>query len=463
VLYSILKPLIKVSLKAFFRKIEVIGTENLALDGPIIFVSNHPNAFLDALILVISQKPELHFIAGAEWFGKGFKNYVFREEFNMIPVVRPWLKKKGEAPAAEPDVLTNDEMFEQCYISLCVDKRIVIYPEGTSVTVPKIRALKTGASRIKVGADRYMKAAGMDKEVKIIPVGVNYYNPRTFQSDVILNVGAPIDFSDIKEEDPKELVKVMTDRMHQKMSELVFHFEAEDFTAVAKKVYRILGPKIKEKFDVDDADRKQKYLLHKKILDSVYHFFKSEPETFAKTLNKIDTLTDQVAEQKLDFRFLGDQPFPFVALLKLTLGLPFFLLGLVLNVVPYSLTRWVFESKLRPKFATTYDHGKLNPSFLGSMAFLLAMVLFAVWYVLLIVGALVTSLPFFLLPVLVIGAYLLGVFAARYAKLFFDFKQNVLVVNRRRKHSAQYQEIQKSWVELVDELQVLSQQYRDRH
>jgi 1-acyl-sn-glycerol-3-phosphate acyltransferase len=112
----------------------------LELEGPIIYVSNHPNAALDPLLLATHQRPRLYYLAAAEWFGNGFKNYVFRKHFNMIPVARPWLKLGGEA--------SNDDVFEQCYHALAKGKRIVIYPEGTSVTVAHIRELKTGTARI---------------------------------------------------------------------------------------------------------------------------------------------------------------------------------------------------------------------------------------------------------------------------------------------------------------------------
>lgn len=452
VLYNLLKPFIRFCLKAFFRNIVVLGKENLYLDGPAIFVSNHPNAFLDPLILATAYKKQFHYIAGAEWFGKGLKNYIFRHEFNMIPVVRPWLKS-GEK-------VSNDEMFDQCYKALAEGKKIVIYPEGTSVTVSKIRELKTGSIRIKVGGDRYLnKTASSWKEVKIIPVGVNYYNPRSFQSDVILNIGAHIDYSHIEESDEKEQVRLMTEHTREKMSELVFHFEEEGLGDLAKEIYRIYGMQLKGRYHIEDKNMAGKFQLQKDILNAVLYFQKNKPSLVDQFQQKAKELMTKLRENRLDIRFLGDYRWPWFLLLRLLFGLPFFISGWMLNIIPYKLTRWVFERFLRPKFATTYEAGKLNPSFLASMAFLLGMILFILWYVVLSIGLIIETGHFYWIPVLIVGGYLLGVYAAQYAKTAYDFYHMILVVNRRRKRKQAFQGIRQQWEELKSQLDRFHREY----
>ena len=452
-LYPVLKPFVRVCLKAFFRKIEVIGKENLQLDGPVLFASNHPNAFLDPILLVIVQKPELYFLAGAEWFGKGLKDRVFRNDFNMIPVVRPWLKngKKFSSDA-------NVKMFEQCHIAFSEDKRIVVYPEGTSVTTSRIRDLKTGTARIKAEGDEYLEKHGFSKKIKVIPVGINYYNPRKFQSDVILNIGAPIDFSDIRENDPKEQIRKMTRRIRSKMSELVFHFEEEDFTDLAKKVYRIYG----DKMGAQSLDVKGKFLLQKTLLDVVKYYLENHPEKFSTTRKKIDQLDEKINRNKLDLRFFGEYKFPTFLLVRLIFGFPVFLAGSIINYLPYTFTRWSFEKYMRPRFSENYEAGKLNPSFLGSMAFLMGMIVFLLWYFLLIMFILVLTEWFLAIPVVLIGGYLLGIYAARYARLTFEFVQQILVVNRRRKRKQIFREIKREREELMAELDRLREAYDRR-
>lgn len=442
-------------LRAFFRNIAVIGRKNLQIDGPIIFVSNHPNGFLDPLILLTAQRPKLFFIAGAEWFGKGLKNYIFSKQFNMIPVVRPWLKT-GEK-------VSNDEMFDACYQALAAGKRIVIYPEGTSVTVSRIRELKTGAIRIKEGGDAYLsRIASSYSEVKIIPVGMNYYNPRTFQSDVILNVGEPIDFSDITEQDPTERVRLMTERTREKMSELVFHFEEEDFTELARQLYRLYGAYIQHEYEVSDKDLTGKFLLQKGILDAVHYFKKFDQKIYEKIGGEVEDLSNDLNKHKLDLRYLTQKRFPAFLLIRLLLGTPFFLIGTLFNIIPYKVTRWFFETKLRPKIATDYIPGRLNPSFVGSLIFLVGMGIFTIWYILVMVVLVLITGWWILAPVLIIVGHTTGLYATRYLRLAFDLYQQILVVNRRRKRPEAFDKILTKWKNLYTQLENLRQQYESR-
>ena len=422
-----------------------MGEENLETNGPAIFVSNHPNAFLDPLILATADKGQFYYIAGAEWFGKGVRNYIFRHEFHMIPVVRPWLKS-GEK-------VSNDQMFEQCYRALAEGKRIVIYPEGTSVTVPMIRALKTGAVRIKEGADRYLRQTGSPwQEVKIIPVGVNYYNPRTFQSDVILNIGPAIDFDAIQAGDEQERVRLMTEHVRDCMAGLVFHFEEEGIDTISRMVYRIYGSHLRRRLHIRSGDKARKFLLQKQILDGVNYFYHRQPEVIDEFRREADQLMGMLADSRLDLRYLGDYRWPFGLAVRLLAGFPVFLLGWMLNFWPYRITRWIFERFLRQKFATTYEAGRLNPSFLASMVFLLGMILFFVWYGLVSIVVAVATGWYWLVPVVIVVGYLTGVFAAGYARLAFDFFRMVRVVNRRRHQKGMYAEIMARWQQLIDHL-----------
>ena len=54
--YRILRRLAYFSVRIFFRRIEVEGVENVPATGPVLLVPNHPNAIVDALVIVISLK-----------------------------------------------------------------------------------------------------------------------------------------------------------------------------------------------------------------------------------------------------------------------------------------------------------------------------------------------------------------------------------------------------------------------
>lgn len=432
----------------------IVGKENLELEGPIIYASNHPNAAIDPLLLATNQRPELYYLAAAEWFGKGFNNYIFRKHFNMIPIGRPWLKLGQD--------VSNEDVFEQCYKALARGKRIVIYPEGTSVTVSHIRELKTGTARIKIGGDAYLKKTRAKwQEVKIIPLGLNYYEPRNFQSDVVMHLGHTIDFSDITESDEQEQVRRMTERIREKMAELVFHFDEEDFGELAKAVYMIYGGHLRARMNIEN-DPSRIYRLQKEIIDAVHFFHQHKPERLEEFSAKAESLNKDLKRHKLDLRYMGGYRWPAILLIRLIFGLPLFSIGWIMNIIPFITTRWVFEKYMRPKFSATYTAGKLNPSFLASMLFIIGMAVFLLWYLIFsIVIATLTGLGW-LIPVVIVGGYGFGVYAARYARMFYDFVRRVRAINRRRRRPEAYKKIVKLWEELVVELDKMKAEFKEK-
>jgi 1-acyl-sn-glycerol-3-phosphate acyltransferase len=452
-LHYVLRFLIHWCLYGWFRKIAIVGKENLELDGPIIYVSNHPNAAFDPLLLATHQKPKLFYLAAAEWFGKGFKNYIFRDHFNMIPIARPWLKLGSEA--------SNQQMFEATFREMANGKRIVIYPEGTSVTVPQVRKLRTGAARMKVGGDAYLKENNAKwKEVKVVPVGLNYYRPRRFQSKVVMHLGPPIDFSDITEIEKKNQVAKMTEHIEEKMAEQVFQIEKDEFLQLNKDIYLIYGDKLRAKKNISRSDTAQVYLLQRELLDMVHSLHQNQSDKLKQLTAKIDSFKQDVKKHGFDLRFMrGGQSSTF-KIIQLLLGLPFFLVGATVNVLPFAATRWTFEKYMRPKFSTTYTAGRLNPSFLSSMAFIIGIGVFVLWYLLLSIAIVAVTGLIWLIPVLILAGYGLGIYAARYARTWSDFFRMTRAINHRRRRPEAYQAIVKQWEELIGELDGLIVEYK---
>src|SRR6186997_2189494 len=65
--YRTVKHICTFSLKFYFRKWQVSGLENLPA-GPVIFVPNHRNAFLDAVIVACSSEKNPWFMTRAQSF-----------------------------------------------------------------------------------------------------------------------------------------------------------------------------------------------------------------------------------------------------------------------------------------------------------------------------------------------------------------------------------------------------------
>lgn len=84
-LYIIAKFIFLIIFKLFFR-LKVTGQQNIPQDGPFIIVANH-SSLLDPVILGVSVRPKIIFIAAAYLFEIHWLGYLLRKA-NSIPINR---------------------------------------------------------------------------------------------------------------------------------------------------------------------------------------------------------------------------------------------------------------------------------------------------------------------------------------------------------------------------------------
>jgi 1-acyl-sn-glycerol-3-phosphate acyltransferase len=182
-LYRILKILVSIGLKSYYKEIKILNKKVLSTKGPLIFISNHPNTLMDAMMIGFITKKPVYFMAKGTLFNSKLKLWLL-QNLNMIPINR-----QGETAVKG---VKNQDSFEACYQLLESGKTLVIFPEGTSFLERQLRALKTGTARIALEAEnRNNGKLGL----KVVPLGLNYHKAEKFRSSVLVNVGEPISIS----------------------------------------------------------------------------------------------------------------------------------------------------------------------------------------------------------------------------------------------------------------------------
>ncbi len=237
-------------LHIFFSRIEVVGKQHLDSvgRGPVIFVGNHANQFLDPAILVATVNRPVGFLVAAVSMTRFLIGHAARL-LNSIPVVRSQdlarspngsissqgLKLFGKGTKFSTDVavgesikvsgqqttpvvakvvsdteidlkspfefeitdlkfkvwpkLDHAQVYEKVFERLHRGGAIGIFPEGGSHDNPHLISLKAGVTLMALGA--------MDKfnslKVKIVPCGLNYFHGHRFRSHVMVEYGAPIE------------------------------------------------------------------------------------------------------------------------------------------------------------------------------------------------------------------------------------------------------------------------------
>lgn len=181
-LYRLLKILSLLALPIWCRRLTINKPELLKEKGPLLIASNHPNSFLDSVLLdTVFQQP-VWSLARGDVFKKPF--YIkLLTTLKILPVYRT---SEGVENLSE-----NYKTFEECIAIFRKNGIITIYSEGKCINEWHLRPLKKGTARLAV------KAWDENLPLKVLPVGINYSSFSRFGKNIFLNFGEIITATDI--------------------------------------------------------------------------------------------------------------------------------------------------------------------------------------------------------------------------------------------------------------------------
>ncbi len=209
-LHSLLKLWSKVSLHFFFRKWQFHFHSQLP-NAPIIFLANHPNAFLDAILIACSLKQNPWFLARGEVFKNKWSAWVL-SKLKLIPIFR---FRDGHGSLRK-----NEDMINRCAQLLAKGESIILFPEGENSVEERLLPLQKGFVRIAETA----LVQNPDTNLQLVPVGVNYNGTKGFGATALLNFGEPISFSAFSKSKSTEEI---LDSTWLKLNELILPSETK--------------------------------------------------------------------------------------------------------------------------------------------------------------------------------------------------------------------------------------------
>ncbi|PCH76412.1 MAG: acyltransferase [Flavobacteriaceae bacterium] len=221
-MYQLVKTYFRIGIFSYFQKIIVIGSENIPSKGAVMFISNHPNALLDPLLIGLTNKRYSNFLARAGVFKN--KNIIaFFTMMKMLPIYRV---RDGWSNLGK-----NKAVFEACYNLLKQEEAIVIFAEGSHNIQKRIRPLSKGFTRILFGTlDSYPALP-----IQIIPVGINYTSSQNFPSKVAIHYGTPINVNDYySKNDLKNSVDTLKSAVSDSLKKLTVHIESQEHYSLIK-------------------------------------------------------------------------------------------------------------------------------------------------------------------------------------------------------------------------------------
>ena len=231
-IYRIVVWLFHIFSHLYFAEVRSLNPERIPGSGPVILAANHPASVLDAILLAMQTRRQIHFLVKSGLFRNRVLGSILRR-LGAIPVYR--------ASEEESSGKRNVAVFEKVYELFERDGCLGLFPEGRNSPIGQVFNLRTGCARIALGAEA---RNNYRLNLRIVPVGVNFERRGFFLSTVLLRFGPPIhvaEYGGIHREDPEEAVQRLTADLQASLRSEAMHVEDNQISGLADDLSNAIG------------------------------------------------------------------------------------------------------------------------------------------------------------------------------------------------------------------------------
>lgn len=194
--FRLMKVYCTTGLRFYFKTWQINNAKSIPASGPIIFIPNHQNAFLDAVIIICSSPRNPWSIARASVFKEGLVTKLLTA-VQIKPVFRV---RDGFG-----SLRNNDAIIQEWSDMLAKDEDILIFAEGNHNEPYAGGVLQKGFARMTMQFKEKNNTP-----LTIVPVGLHYEDHHGFRSRVLVNFGDPISVDNILNDSHSEREKLET-------------------------------------------------------------------------------------------------------------------------------------------------------------------------------------------------------------------------------------------------------------
>ncbi len=388
----------------YYKKAIGLNADKIPVHEQIIFAPNHQNALMDALAIIFTQKTQPVFLARSDIFKKkAIASFLYF--IKILPVYRI---RDGYAALKK-----NEEIFRKNIDVLEGDTSLVILPEGNHAPYRRLRRLKKGIMR---AAFQAAGKQGFEKDVLIIPTGLEYSDYAKCKQELIVNYGDPVSlkkYFPLYRENANKALVVATQELSEAMKKQIIHISDDEHYDLINDLRTLFLPEIAGVFRLDPARPADKIRAQQLFIARIEKHLQKTPKDAQPLQKDKEAYSNLLDELNLRNRVLRKKPMTFFGMLWRALAfsvtLPLFLYGFLANIIPDRLTVYLAD-KVEDKV------------FVSSFKFVLSMLLFPLFHVLLTLVA-----AFFLRDLIhtllfLASLPLSGALALRYFILFKKFR-----------------------------------------
>jgi 1-acyl-sn-glycerol-3-phosphate acyltransferase len=222
--YQFVKILARIAIHFYCRDIRINKKAMLKSDGPLLLAVNHPNSFLDAVILcTLFDKPVYSLARGDAFNGKLISKILY--SLKLLPVYR--------ASEGVENLEDNYATFEECLKIFQQNGIVLIFTEGRCENEWHLRRLKKGTARLAIAAWQ------QQIPLQVLPIGINYSSFFLFGKNVHLNIGELVERSSVVNNFANSglLLNELTSVIQQQLQLLVYEIDANDRAQKVTKLH----------------------------------------------------------------------------------------------------------------------------------------------------------------------------------------------------------------------------------
>ncbi|MBN2236039.1 MAG: 1-acyl-sn-glycerol-3-phosphate acyltransferase [Bacteroidales bacterium] len=418
----------------FYRRVVIQNLDRVPQNAHLIFTGNHQNALMDALVFLFGVKSRLVFMARSDLF-RNKRLAAILYFFRMLPIFRI---RDGYS-----EVKKNDSIFLKTIEVIKSKIGLVIMAEGNHGDKRKLRPLKKGFARIAFQTE---EANNFTLNMQIIPVGIDYSVYENYRTELLINFGNPILVSDYYEAyklNPAIAINQIKDDLAEKLKPLMVQISSEDYYDLFNELREIYKHEMVDKLGLPSVKQPFKLQCDQTLIEKLSVFeehHSNEMEAFQQLVLRY---RDEVKKARLDYETVQKTRISVLALslrfVVLLAGLPLFILGWLLNYLPFGIANWT-ASKMK------------DVQFHSSVKFVVSLFLYPLLHLLatLLVWIFAKDGRYTL------GFYLIMPVLGIFARYYWEFLQRTLKsfswYRMRKSNSALFQSIQNDQKSIWDQM-----------
>jgi 1-acyl-sn-glycerol-3-phosphate acyltransferase len=313
--------------RLYFRQIERVGEAPSAETRGRLFVSNHHNALVDPILVLTDTDCEISPIAKSTlWSIPGLKYLL--DAARAVPIVR-----RRDVPGKES--ATNDATFDRIAEHLVGGGNILIFPEGTSHSEPRLAPLRSGAARMLAVADERTRDAVAPLTFQA--AALEFDNKSTFRSRCLVLWGPVRRWDDVAG-DGEDRIRAATAIMEADLKELLVEGDSHEERRLIARVAEMLAN------DAGDASLEGWNSIGRQVELASQTLRHLDPATVAYVDHAVTAYYDELdrlglRDARVATRTAEPQPVSVLRWVRRAALAPLAATGIALYVVPYYVPR----------------------------------------------------------------------------------------------------------------------------